>query len=193
MAQPAQAATLQVEQSDLIVDRLLERRTRGALSPEKLDALLKALEPARNVLLDGRPVAVSEEFIPPRAVVEDRGAQLVVTVSRDPRVAEVLSPGVALAGDALARLGETAMTGPWLQNLPIVRTYGPEQLGEVASRVLPDMARRLPVEVRSKRLPPIDRDLKPRVQLELQQIEAAPCHCATRRRSSVWSISSGTS
>jgi len=172
IAQPAQAATLQVEQADLVVDRLLERRTRGALSPEKLDALLKALEPARNVLLDGRPVAVSEESIPPRAVVEDRGAQLVVTVTRDPRIAEVLSPGVALAGDALVRLGETAMTGPWLQSLPIVRTYGPEQLGEVASRVLPEMARRLPVEVRSKRLPPIDRELKPRVQLELQQLEA---------------------
>ncbi len=172
MAQPAQAATLQVEQSDLIVDRLLERRTRGALSPEKLDALLKALEPARNVLLDGRPVAVSEEVIPPRAVVEDRGAQLAVTVMRDPRIVEVLSPGVALAGDALVRLGETAMTGAWLQSLPIVRTYGAEQLGEVASRVLPEMARRLPIEVRSKRLPPIDRELKPRIQLELQQLDA---------------------
>jgi superfamily II DNA or RNA helicase len=172
MAQPAQAATLQMEQSDLVTDRLLERRTRGALSPEKLDALLTALQPARNVLLDGRPVAVSEEVVFPRAVVEDRGAQLVVTVTRDPRVVEVLSPGVVLVGDALARLGETSMTGPWLQNLPVVRTFGPEQLGEVASKVLPDLARRLPIEVRSRRLPPIDRELKPRMQLELQQLEA---------------------
>ncbi len=172
IAQPAQAATLQVEQADLVVDRLLERRLRGALSPEKLDALLTALQSARNVLLDGHPVAISEEVIPPRAVVEDRGAQLTVTVMRDPRIVEVLSPGVALAGDALARLGETSMTGPWLQNLPIARTYGPEQLGEVASRVLPEMARRLPVEVRSKRLPPMDRELRPRIQLELQQLEA---------------------
>lgn len=171
MAKPAQAATLQVEQSDLITDRLLERRTRGALTPEKLDALLTALEPARNVLLDGRPVAVSGEAVLPRAVVEDRGAQLVVTVVRDPRIVEVLSPGVALSGDALARLGETAMTGAWLQNLPVVRTFAPEQLGEVTSKVLPELARRIPVEVRSRRLPPIDRELKPRVQLELQQLE----------------------
>jgi len=172
MAQPAQAATLQLEQSDLVTDRLLERRTRGALSPEKLDALLTALQPARNVLLDGRPVAVSDEAVVPRALVEDRGAQLVVTVTRDPRVVEVLSPGVVLLGDALARLGETSMTGPWLQHLPLVRTYGAEQLGEVAAKVLPELARRLPIEVRSKRLPPIDRELKPRVQLELQQLEA---------------------
>ncbi|MHB8879320.1 MAG: DEAD/DEAH box helicase, partial [Myxococcaceae bacterium] len=35
----------------------------------------------------------------------------------------------------------------------------------------PDLARRLPVEVRSTRLPPIDRELKPRILLELNQVE----------------------
>jgi superfamily II DNA or RNA helicase len=172
LAKPAQAATMQVEQSDLLADRLLERRTRGALSPEKLDVLLRALEPARNVLLDGRPVAISDEVVLPRAVVEDRGAQLVVTVTRDPRVVEVVSPGVALCGDALARLGETSMSGTWLQHLPIVRTFAPEQMGELTSKVLPDLARRLPIEVRSRRLPPLDRDLKPRILLELNQLES---------------------
>jgi superfamily II DNA or RNA helicase len=172
LARPAQAAKLQVEQSDLLADRLLERRTRGALPPERLEALLQVLQQARNVLLDGRPVAVSEEVVLPRALVEDRGSQLVVTVARDPRVVEVVSPGVALCGDALARLGETAMTGTWLQNLPIVRTFAPEQLGEISSKVLPDLGRRMPVEVRSRRLPPIDRELKPRILLELNQLES---------------------
>ncbi|WP_257455238.1 DEAD/DEAH box helicase [Archangium lipolyticum] len=172
LARPAQAAKLQVEQSDLLADRLLERRTRGALPPERLDALLQVLQQARNVLLDGRPVAVSEEAVFPRAVAEDRGAQLVVTVTKDPRVTEVVSPGVALCGDALARLGETSMTGPWLQNLPIVRTFAPEQMGEISSKVLPDLGRRMPVEVRSRRLPPIDREMKPRILLELNQLES---------------------
>ncbi|SEM14464.1 Helicase conserved C-terminal domain-containing protein [Stigmatella aurantiaca] len=172
MAQPARAAEMQIEQADLVVDRLLERRTRGALPPERLDALLKALEPARNVLLDGRPVAISDEPVVPKAVVEDRGSQWAVTVMRDPRIVEVVSPGVALLGDALARLGETQMTGPWLQNLPIVRTYAPEQLGELSAKVLPELVRRLPVEVRSKRLPSIDRDLKPRIQVELHQLDS---------------------
>ncbi len=172
MANPVKARTMQVEQADLNVDRLLERRTRGALPPEKLDALLKALEEARNVLLDGQPVAVSAEIVTPRAVVEDRGGQLVVTVAKDPRIVEVLSPGVALVGDALARLGETAMSGAWLQNLPVVRTFAAEQMGEVSSKVLPELGRRLPVEVRSKRLPPLDRDLKPRILLELNQLES---------------------
>ncbi|HLL55920.1 MAG TPA: SNF2-related protein, partial [Myxococcaceae bacterium] len=171
LAKPAVAASLQVEQSDLNADRLLERRTRGALTPEKLDALLRALDSARNVLLNGRPVAISNEVVLPRAIVEDRGGQLVVTVARDPRVTEVVSAGVALCGDALARLGETSVTGTWLQNLPIVRTFAAEQMGEVTSKVLPELARRMPVDVRSKRLPPLDRDLKPRILLQLNQLD----------------------
>ncbi|HEX8433643.1 DEAD/DEAH box helicase [Archangium sp.] len=172
LAKPAKAAMLQVEQSDLLADRLLERRTRGALPPERLDALLQVLQQARNVLLDGQPVAVAEEVIVPRALVEDRGGQIVVTVARDPRVVEVVSPGVALLGDALARLGETSMTGPWLQNLPVVRTCAAEQMGEISSKVLPELGRRMPVVVRSRRLPPIDRELKPRILMELNQLES---------------------
>ncbi|TQF17467.1 DEAD/DEAH box helicase [Myxococcus llanfairpwllgwyngyllgogerychwyrndrobwllllantysiliogogogochensis] len=173
IAKPAQAAKLQVEQADLLADRILEqRRTRGTLNPETLDALLKVLVQARNVLLDGRPVAIPDEVVVPRALVEERGGQLVVTVARDSRVSEVVSPGVARVGDALARMGETGMTGPWLQNLPIVRTYSAENLGELTSKVLPELGRRMPVEVRTKRVPSIDRELKPRILLELNQLES---------------------
>ncbi|ATB30276.1 DEAD/DEAH box helicase [Melittangium boletus] len=172
LAKPARAAKLQVEQSDLLADRLLEKRTRGALPPERLEALLKVLEPARNVLLDGQPVAVSDEIVYPRALVEDRGGQIVITVAKDPRITDVVSPGVAVCADALARLGETSVTGVWLQNLPSTRSYPAEQIGEISSKVLPELARRMPIDMRSKRLPSIDRDLKPRILVELQQLES---------------------
>ncbi|WP_163997123.1 DEAD/DEAH box helicase [Pyxidicoccus caerfyrddinensis] len=173
VAQPAKAATLQVENADLLADRILEaRRTRGTLAPETLEAILKVLENARNVLLDGRPVAVSDEPVLPRAVVEDRAQQIAVTVTKDPRVTEVVSPGVALFGDALARLGETQMTGAWLQSLPIVRTYSVEQVGELTAKILPELGRRIPVDMRSRRLPRLDRELRPRVLLELNQLES---------------------
>ena len=133
IAKPQGGVTLQVEQVDLVMERLLERRTRGPLLAEKLDALLRALEPARNVLLDGRPVAVSSEVLPPRAKVEDRGQQWVLTITADPRITEVVSPGVALTAESLVRLGETAMTGAWLQHLPLVRTYSPE-IGRASCR-----------------------------------------------------------
>ncbi|WNG21445.1 SNF2-related protein [Cystobacter fuscus] len=172
MARPARAAKLQVEQADLLADRLLEKRVRGALPPERLESLLKVLEGARNVLLDGMPIAVSDEIVYPRALVEDRGGQFVITVAKDPRITDVVSPGVAVCGDALARLGETKVTGAWLENLPNTRTYPAEQIGEISSKVLPELAKRMPIDMRSRRLPSLDRDLKPRILVELQQLES---------------------
>jgi superfamily II DNA or RNA helicase len=171
LARPAEAAALQVEQHDVLADRLLERPTRAALPSTRLEALLKVLQPSRTVLLDGRPVAISDELVLPRAVVEDRGDQIAVTVSRDPRVTEVVSPGVALCGDALCRLGELEMTGDRLQHLPILRTYPPQQIAELSARTIPELARRLPLEVRTRRLPRVDRDLRPRVALELTRVD----------------------
>jgi superfamily II DNA or RNA helicase len=171
LSSPAEKARLQIEQHDLQCDRLLERPVRTALPPERLEALLSALEPARTVLLDGRPVAVSAEVVPPRAIVDDQNGGFLVTLARDPRISEVVSPGVALCGDVLCRLSETSLTGPWLQNLPSARSYSPSQLGELTGKVLPDLARRFPIEVRSKKLPGIDRELAPRIQLELNQVE----------------------
>ncbi len=172
LARPAEAAKLQTEQHDITIDKILERQTRGAISPERLEALLRLLEPARNVLLDGRPVAVSDEVVLPRVRVEDRGEQVVLTVHKDPRVTEVISPGVVLCGDALCRLGETTLTGQGLELLPLVRTYAPEQIGELSAKIIPDFARKLAVDVRSKRLPRLNRDLRPRIVLELNQLDA---------------------
>jgi superfamily II DNA or RNA helicase len=166
----AQPGSVQPEQCDLLADRLLERRNRAALPPEKLDALLRVLVGAHNVLLDGRPVAVADEEILPRAIVEDRGAEVVLTIARDPRVTEVPSPGVALCGDVLCRLGELSLGGVFLQNLPVVRVYGERQMAELATRELPELARRLPLEMRTRRLPRVSRDLEPRLQLELTQV-----------------------
>jgi hypothetical protein len=42
LARPAEAAKLQLEQHDLIADRLLERLLRGVIPPDRLEALLTA-------------------------------------------------------------------------------------------------------------------------------------------------------
>ena len=106
LAQPVEAARIQVEPCDLVADKLLAKPIRGALPPERLAALLRALEPARTVLFDGNLVSVSSEPVLPRVSVEDRGAQLVLKVDKDPRVHEVVSPGVALCAGTLCPLGE---------------------------------------------------------------------------------------
>jgi hypothetical protein len=120
--------------------------------------------------LDGQQVAMSEEEVLPHAVVTDRDDGVAITIRRDPRITGVPSPGVVVTADEIARHGELDLCGGFLQNLPIVNTYSAAQLGEVASRILPDLFRRMLVEVHSRRLPRIARGIIPRLVIDLSQI-----------------------
>ncbi|MEO8211827.1 MAG: DEAD/DEAH box helicase [Myxococcales bacterium] len=194
-----EAADLHLEESDLRADLLLETGARAVLPPTKLDALLAVLIGARQVTLDGRPVVIAEELLRPRAVVAERqgspkddaangaaafdrganrvggrgeGGDLLITIMRDPRITEVIAPGVALAGDAIHRLAELELTGAYLQHLPQVRVVPPAGMGELATKILPELANRMLVEVRTRRVPPIVRDVPPRMVLKLEQVGA---------------------
>ena len=174
LSRPVDAATVSPEEVDLRVDQLLGPGSRAALPVTKLDALLRLLAGCGRVLLDGRPVAVAEDDLLPRARVEDRGEDVVLTIEASPAIREVVSGGVALvtedgASDSLAlqRLGELELTGPFLQHVPHERAFAPRDLGTLAGTVLPDLARRIEVDVRSRRLPRLVRDVAPRLVLDL--------------------------
>ena len=170
LSRPAEARALQVEQCDLQADRLLESAARAVLPPSKLDALIQVLVGCRMVFLDGRQIAMSEEEVLPHAVVTDHEDGAAVTIRRDPRITSVPSAGVVLVGDELARHGELELCGGFLQNLPAVRSYRAAELGDLATRVLPELCRRMAVEVRSARLPRIARGIAPRIAIELRQV-----------------------
>ena len=173
LSRPVDAATVSPEEVDLRADQLLGPGSRAALPATKLDALLRLLAGCGRVLLDGRPVAIAESELLPRARVEDRGQDLVLTIEASPAIREILSSGVALVTDgasdslALQRLGELELTGPMLQHVPQVRAFGPRDLGTLAGTVLPDLARRIEVDVRSRRVPRLVRDVAPRMVLDL--------------------------
>jgi superfamily II DNA or RNA helicase len=170
LSRPADARSIHVEQFDLQADRLLESGARGILPPSKLDALIRVLLGCRMVFLDGRQVAMSDEEVLPSAVVTDSGDGVAITIRRDPRVSQVPSAGVVLVGDEIARHGELDLCGGFLQSLPSVRLYRAAQLGEVSTRILPDLVRRMQVEIRTSRLPRIARGISPRLTLELSQV-----------------------
>ncbi|HVZ73401.1 MAG TPA: DEAD/DEAH box helicase [Polyangia bacterium] len=174
LSRPVDAAGVSPEQADLRADQLLGTASRAALAPTKLDALLRVLVGCERVLLDGAPVAIAEGELAPRARVEDRGDDVVLTIEAAPEIRAVVSAGVALVADAgapdalaLQRLGETDLSGPWLQHLPQVRVTAPRDLGGLAATVLPDLARRIEVDVRSARVPTLVRGVAPRLVLDL--------------------------
>jgi hypothetical protein len=181
LADPAQAARLQVEEVDLRADALLEMGgggNRGVLPPTRLDGLLQILAGAARVKLDDVPVAISEEQILPVATLTDAAspagaAEVRLTIAADPRVRAAVAPGVVLCEDdgraSLHRLGEIELGGVWLQNLPVRRTFAAADMGELVTVVLPDLAGRTTLDIRSDRLPPVVRDLAPRIVLKLDQ------------------------
>jgi hypothetical protein len=166
LSRPADAGSLQVEQCDLQADRLLETGARATLPPSKLDALIRVLVGCRMVFFDGRQVAMSEEEVLPHAVVTDHDDGVAIALRRDARITTVPSPGVVVIADEIARHGELDLCGGFLQNLPIVRTYRAAQLGDVATRIVPDLFRRMLVEVCTGRLPRIARGIIPRLVLD---------------------------
>jgi hypothetical protein len=170
LSRPADARSVHVEQCDLQADRLLESGARAILPPSKLDALIRVLLGCRLVFLDGRQVAMSDEEVLPSAVVTDADDGVAISIRRDPRISQVPSAGVVVVGDEIARHGELDLCGGFLQNLPSVRQYRAAQLGEVSTRILPDLVRRMQVEIRTKRLPRIVRGIAPRLTLELSQV-----------------------
>jgi superfamily II DNA or RNA helicase len=172
LAQPGQSQDLQVEHADLLADRMLEKPHRGPLPEERLANLFKVLQNARNVLLDGQAVVISDEVVLPYALVEDEGAGIRISILRNPQVTQVVLPGVLLCGDVLAFAGETGLTGPRLNLLPLVRRYTQDQVGELTAQVIPDLARRIPVTVHSTRIPKVDATLTPRLNLELTQVDS---------------------
>ena len=125
LARPAKGASLHVEPHDVAVDKLFERTTRLPLSAERIEGILRMLVPSRNVLLDGKPVIVSDDVLFPKVLVEDVDENVVVTLTPNPLITEVLSPGVALCGETLCFLGETGLTGARLENLPFSKAWGP--------------------------------------------------------------------
>jgi superfamily II DNA or RNA helicase len=181
LVNPTETAALQLEATDLRVDALLETGARGVLAPGKLDGILQLLAGAPRITVDGVAAAISEEKIRPQATLLDGrdagGAPEVrLLIEPDPRVRAVLASGVVLCEDdgrlALHRLDETELTGDRLQHLPVRRAFRATELGELVTLVLPDLARRTTLEIRSQRLPPVARDLEPRIVLQLDQLDA---------------------
>jgi superfamily II DNA or RNA helicase len=157
---------------DLSVDRIVSHWQPGFLAMDRLPELFAILATAGDVRLDDEPIKTSGEAVLPRAVVEDAaGGGAVLRVSSDPRVTELIHFGVARCGDTLHVLGETILSGSRLERLPLERSFTHEQVGLLVTQVLPELERRIPVAIESRRLPSRTRGDRPRIALDIDQRE----------------------
>ncbi|HVZ37085.1 MAG TPA: SWIM zinc finger family protein, partial [Polyangiaceae bacterium] len=160
-------------QADIAIDRLMGNKLHGPLVGETLEGVLRALADAPHIELDGVPIKIESTLVKPHGYVCDHQGGFKVVLERDPRIAEVLAPGVVRLsdpnGDRLGVLGETDLTGRSLERLPSERSYGPRDVSHLVTEVLPQLLKRFPVEVRTQKLPQLTRSIRPSIVLEVEQ------------------------
>jgi superfamily II DNA or RNA helicase len=153
-------------QADLAVEMALGTYRRGPIPRSIVERLMDALSGCAEVLLDGAPVRTSGSPVVPVATLEEQGNGFRLTVGRDPSVVAVFANGIALAAGVLRPVDETRLTGRELHELPGGKRFGAGDIAELVTEVLPSLRKRVPVEVRTDRLPH-GTAMPPRIAFEL--------------------------
>lgn len=163
-------AAIATENCDLVADSVIGRRS-VPINGDKLDRLLTALAEARDVRWSGKLVTTSGDAVLPRAVVVDQYDGVRVRIEADPTVQEVVAIGVVRTVENVLRpIGAIDLSGPRLDKIPQQFDVPRSALPELVRTTLPALAQRMPVEVRARSLPNLDRTREqPRMQLDVVQ------------------------
>ncbi len=162
----AKVPDLSPTHDDVRIDRIVSSSSRDVIPLERLSDVFDALSSASDVTLDGEKVRVSSEPIKPRAVVEDGpNGTLVLRVEALPGVS-VVGLGVGRLDGVLRPLGETMTTGERLERLPLVRSFHRNEQTELVTRVLPEIEKKIEVEIRTRRLAKKSVHARPRIAMD---------------------------
>jgi superfamily II DNA or RNA helicase len=159
------APSFTARQEDLAAELALGTHRRGPVPRAIVPKLLRALAPCEDVALDGRPVRTAAVPVGPRVVIDDQGDGFRVVLEDDPSLTEAFANGIALCEGVLRPVAEPKLTGRELHELPEGKRYGPQAFDELVTEVIPSLRGRIPIDVRTARLPAIER-IPPRISVE---------------------------
>ena len=154
--------------ADLAVESALGIHRRGRLPREVMRKLLTALASCPDVQLDGNPVKTLAKPIGLQACLEDQGDGFRLFVEPDPAITEMFGNGVARCDDTLRPVADPGLTARERADLPEGRHFSRDQLTELFSDILPSLEKRLPVQVRTRRLPQVVEE-PPRIMLDVHR------------------------
>ncbi|HYD48630.1 MAG TPA: SNF2-related protein, partial [Terriglobales bacterium] len=140
-------------QRDWTIDGLLEAPYGGTVAPGLLARLFVALEDSSAAELDGKPVQISTEPVGIVGRVVDQNDGVRLYVEQDPAIDEVFANGAALCGDTLRPLRSMPLTAREREQLPKGLCFAPSAIAELVTEILPDLQKRIAVEIRTRRLP----------------------------------------
>jgi len=155
-------------QADLAAELALGTHRRGAVPRAVVAKLLRALAGCEDVSLGETPVKTSATPVGPRVAIEDQGDGFRVALEDDPEIAEIFANGIARCDGTLRPVSEPKLTGRELHEFSAGRHFGPDSWNELVTEVLPALRGRVAVDVRTTRLPAIER-IAPRIAVETRR------------------------
>jgi superfamily II DNA or RNA helicase len=155
-------------QADVAVELALSLRRRGWLPREVMPKLLAALSRCADVRLDNVPITTSATPVGLRGCVVDEADGFKLFVEPDASVTEVFANGAVLCGTTLRTIKEPELTARERETLPTGRYFAASEAFELVTEVLPELRKRLVVDIRTQRLPQLV-SVPPRVVLEVQR------------------------
>ena len=155
-------------EADVEVERALGPTLRGVLGPGLFRRLLAPLSRCEDVRLDGVRVRVDPEPLRPSVRVDDCAEGFRLTLCLGPAASERLAEGIVLCEGALRPLGASGLTGRELMDYERGLVLPFDEVGRLATEILPDLRERAAVEVRSARLPTARRE-PPRLRIAVER------------------------
>ena len=159
---------LATTEADLTIDRMVGTRLDAPFGADRVERLVVGLADATDVWLGEERIRCGAEPILPDAVVVDDGPDVVLRLTAPPGVT-IVCHGIGRIGDVLRPIGTHDLGGARLEQLPAELRFSPDKLPALVTRVLPELSRRLPIDVRSRRLPEVSRGDLPRIALDVVQ------------------------
>ena len=154
--------------SDTDAEVAMARRFGSIVAKERLPRLFRALSDVSDVQLDGEPIRVGEAPVVPHGWVEDHGEGFRLRIVRDPSVKEVFPNGVVRCGDELRYIGDGGLSREQRSVLTRGVIFALDEVGQLVGDTLPRLEQKIPVHIRTKRLPSVDAS-PPRLVLETKK------------------------
>jgi superfamily II DNA or RNA helicase len=144
---------LAASEVDLRIEELLRGRD-GPVPPGLALGLLRLLARCDDVQLDGRRVGASAEPALPRAVVDDCDVGFRVALEPPEGLERSFANGVVLCAGVLRPRGDAHLGERERRELSGAgRRFATQEAAHLVAEVLPGLERRIPVVVRTQRLP----------------------------------------
>ena len=156
--------------NDLAVERALVSKVSGVVPRHELPPLFEALAACEDVRLDGQPVKIGPVESPVRVVVEECAEGYRLTAIQDPRITEVFDNGAVLRSELLRELGEPGLSAGEIEELRKGKIVAAKDVSTLLTDLLPDLQKRVQVDIRTKRLPRMARDLLPRISVDSHRV-----------------------